>query len=374
MLRIGFLSTYPPTQCGLATFTQALYHALVEDRDEPAVVRVLDAPSAAGARSDTTHEVAAELIAGDARSRDAGVEVLNGFDLVIVQHEYGIYGGPDGDEVLGVLERLAVPTIVVLHTVLEAPTIGQRAVLERIGELATLLVVMSEGALENLRAHFDVPLRKVSVIPHGVPDPSDLQRRSTSGRRVLTWGLIGPGKGIERGIRAMSDLVDLEPPVEYLVVGRTHPKVAVISGETYRDGLVQLVHDLGLERHVRFVDDYLEPEQLIELIRSADVVLLPYDSHDQVTSGVLVEALSAGKPVVATRFPHAVELLSGGGGIVVDYSPSALAVALRSILEHPEFARAMSARAARAGGGMEWKAVAAQYARLAESVLAVHPL
>jgi glycosyltransferase involved in cell wall biosynthesis len=297
--------------------------------------------------------------------------VLNGFDSVIVQHEYGIYGGPDGEEILAVLEALTVPSIVVLHTVLESPTIAQRAVLERIGALATLLVVMSERALAILRAHYDVPLEKVSVIPHGVQEPATPPHHWLSGRRVLTWGLIGPGKGIERGIRAMAGLTDLDPPVEYLVVGKTHPKVAAVSGEEYRESLIRLTRHLGLDDVVSFVDDYLDADQLAEYIDSADVVLLPYDTRDQVTSGVLVEALSSGKPVVSTRFPHAVELLTSGAGIVVDHDPREMAAALRTVLENPGVARSMSEAAKRIGGHMGWRIVAAQYEQLAESIWAV---
>lgn len=374
MLRFGFLSTYPPTQCGLATFTQALSHALADDNGDPTVVRVVDTPSSSAERQLTKRDVAVELVAGDATSRGASVAILNGFDSVIIQHEYGIYGGPDGEEILAVIEALTVPSIVVLHTVLEAPTIAQRAVLERIGALATLLVVMSERALAILRAHYDVPMAKVSVIPHGVPEPTSPPHHQLSGRRVLTWGLIGPGKGIERGIRAMADLTDLDPPVEYLVVGKTHPKVAASNGEEYRESLIRLTHDLGLDDVVRFVDDYLDADQLAEFIDSADIVLLPYDTRDQVTSGVLVEALSAGKPVVSTRFPHAVELLTAGAGIIVDHQPWEVAEALRTILENPDIARSMSAAAKRIGGHMGWRVVAAQYQQLAESTAAVHSL
>jgi glycosyltransferase involved in cell wall biosynthesis len=366
---IAFLSTYPPTRCGLATFTRELARALAASGGRHAVIRVRDAGAAGDGPPDPA--VACDLVAGDGASRLRAIAVINEFDVVIVQHEYGIYGGPDGDEVLAILAGIEVPSIVVLHTVLESPTVGQRAVLERIGELATLLVVMSDSARETLRERYDVPAAKVTVIPHGVPERMPSRRRNTPGHRVLTWGLLGPGKGIEHGIEAVARLADLVPPVEYLVVGATHPKVLAREGEAYRHRLQRRARDLGVERSVHFLDRYLDAARLADLVGSADVVLLPYDSEQQSTSGVLVEALSAGRPVVATRFPHATELLSDGAGIVVDHDPDAIAWALRTILEHPDVAQQMSIRASLVGREMGWSAVAGAYRRLAESLVAV---
>jgi glycosyltransferase involved in cell wall biosynthesis len=373
MTRFGFLSTYPPTRCGLATFTEALAAAM-EDRDnrEARVVRVMDEPAPASEARFGRKMVAAELVAGDPRSMGGAIRTLNGFDIVIVQHEYGIFGGEDGDEVLEVLEGLSAPSIVVLHTVLDTPTPRQKMVLERVGELATSLVVMSERALENL-AGYDVPMKKVRLIPHGVPESSfDVSDRH-AGRRVLTWGLIGPGKGIEWGIRAMAELGGMTPRPEYLVVGKTHPKVLAHEGEAYRDSLTALVRELGLEDVVSFVDEYLDADQLAAYLGSADVVLLPYDTRDQVTSGVLVEAVAAAKPVISTRFPHAVELLTGGAGVIVEQQdPMAIADAVRAILGEGGRAAEMSAAAHRVSAGTSWADVAAEYRALAENILTVH--
>lgn len=374
MTRFGYLSTYPPTRCGLATFTQALAEAMTDaDNRDARVIRVLDEPAPASEARFGRRMVAAELIAGDAESRAAAVRTLNGFDIVIVQHEYGIYGGTDGDEVLSVLEQLSAPSIVVLHTVLEAPTEGQRMVLERVGELATSLVVMSDRAMENLAAHYDVPMGKVRLIPHGVPESSFEAPSRPVGRRLLTWGLIGPGKGIEWGIRAMAELADMQPRPEYVVVGKTHPKVLANEGEAYRERLQSLVRELGLDDVVTFVDEYLDSEQLADHLAAADAVLLPYDTKDQVTSGVLVEAVAAAKPVISTRFPHAVQLLSAGAGVVVDQQdPLAIADAVRVILGENGTAAQMSAAAARVSVGTGWNEVAVEYRKLAEAILQVH--
>jgi glycosyltransferase involved in cell wall biosynthesis len=374
MTHIGFLSTYPPTRCGLATFTQALSAALFEpDSSAPRIVRVMDAPAMATHPLFAVRAVAAELVNGDAGSISRGIRTLNGFDMVIVQHEYGIYGGPDGDEIITVLEGLTAPSIVVLHTVLDAPTPGQKSVLERVAQLATSVVVMSDVALDILAARYDVDLARVHVIPHGVATPSsEVVAVPKRGRTVLTWGLIGPGKGLEWGIRAMAELADMDPRPEYVIVGKTHPKVLINEGEAYRERLEALVAELGLDGVVRFVDEYLDGDQLAEYVATADVVLLPYDTRDQVTSGVLVEAVAARKPIISTGFPHSIELLGDGAGVIVDHeSPTAIADSVRAVLGESGRAAIMSAAASRVAAGTSWPEVAAAYSALADTILAV---
>lgn len=372
MTRYGFVSSYPPTRCGLATFTESLASAIAATAtDDARVVRVLDAPAPASEARFGSRPVIAELIGGDPRSIDASVRALNNQDIVIVQHEYGIYGGPDGDEIIAVLEAVTAPTVVVLHTVLDEPTVGQKAVLERVAHLATALVVMTAAALEILGRRYRVDLAKVRVIPHGVSGMlGALPPKQVAGARVLTWGLIGPGKGLEWAIRSMAQLRDLEP--EYLIVGKTHPKVLLREGEAYRERLMAIVDELGLQKVVRFVDTYPNGDELAALVGSADVVLLPYDSRNQVTSGVLVEALMAGKPVVSTSFPHAVELLSNGAGILVAHeNPDAIAEALRSVFTEEGRAASMSAAATGVSVEQSWAHVAQQYRSLSMSILAV---
>ncbi len=371
MLRFGFLSTYPPTQCGLATFTQALASALHSGGSgEPSIIRVLDHGERHVEARFSQASIAAQLISGDLETRVASIRALNQCDIAIVQHEYGIYGGEDGDDVIAVMQGLTVPTIVVLHTVLATPTDHQKAVLERVAALATSVVVMSDHPHDLLATHYEVDMAKVHVIPHGVPDRVD-SPTAVSGRRVITWGLIGEGKGIEWGIRAMAHLSDMDPRPQYIVIGRTHPKVLEQFGERYRESLVTLVRQLGVEDVVTFVDEYLDAAELAEHIARADAVLLPYDSRDQVTSGVLVEAVAAGKPVISTGFPHALELLSDGAGIIVPHGDAeAIARAMRTVLGDPNSAERMSIAASRASMGSGWPAVAAQYRALADTILA----
>jgi glycosyltransferase involved in cell wall biosynthesis len=270
-----------------------------------------------------------------------------------------------------VLEALTAPSIVVLHTVLEEPTSHQRRVLERVAASASAVVVMSDRARSLLATHYDVDMTTVSVIPHGVPEWESLAGGHRADRTtLLTWGLIGPGKGIEWGIRAVAALRDLQPPVHYEILGETHPKVIAHEGEAYRDRMRQLADDLGVADRVSFNARYLDRERLSARVAAADVVVLPYDSREQVTSGVLVEAVAAGKQVVATGFPHALELLADGIGSIVDHeSPAGIARAVREVLEHPD-AVAVRRRAVRTAY-IPWAAIAARYRGLAAEVGAV---
>jgi polysaccharide biosynthesis protein PslF len=366
--RFGFVSTYPPTLCGLATFTSSLLSELADARDAVGcVVRIVDTP-----QPRPGVEVIAELVAGDPASATRAASMLSDSDVAIVQHEYGIYGGVDGDEILGLLDALTIPSIVVLHTVLSAPTTHQRTVLEAVVSTADAVVTMTATAHDRLAANYAVDMTKVSVIPHGAPalQPSRMPTFRSVEPTVLTWGLIGPGKGIEWGIAAMSLLGDLYPAPRYLIAGQTHPKVLAREGEAYRQRLKQDVQARRLTGRVSFDSQYRDRAALADLVSSADVVLLPYDSTDQVTSGVLIEAVAALKPVIATRFPHAVELLGDGAGLLVPHKdPVAIAEALRTLLTHREMATGMAKAAVASAPELLWPAVAQRYRKLAADLV-----
>lgn len=368
MTSIGFLSTFPPTRCGLATFTASLADAIAHAPEvTPAIVRVMavDEPSAAPGRG--ARPVAGHLMNGDAQSVRDAAAVLNRSAVAIVQHEYGIYGGRDGAEVIGLLEQLTVPTIVVLHTVLRAPTAHQRAVLEAVCAHASFVVVMTQHARDTLLAAMPLPPQKVRVIPHGARTPHPVAQPVAPRTRptLLTWGLISPGKGLEWSIRAVAELAASGTLVDYVIAGQTHPKLAAEQGEAYRDSLIALVDRLGVGDQVSFVDRYLTPAALDGLIGGADAVVLPYESADQATSGVLAEAVVARIPVIATGFPHAVELLSGGAGVIVPHrDPSAIAAAVAQVLN------TSSPVAAGPGDAMSWDAVGRAYLEVVGSLRA----
>jgi len=332
---IVFLSTYPPTSCGLATFTAALRGAVADGRgsDEGlGVVSLVDSPL-----GEFTAEVVHEHFNGDRASLVGAIEALNSYDAALVQHEYGIYGGPDGSEVLDLLSGLEIPAVVTLHTVLSRPSPNQRSILEKVVALAERTIVMSDTANRRLVNGYRVDPAKVRVVPHGARVSLGGPSLANGARPVvLTWGLIGPGKGLEMAIDAFAGLRDLRPLPRYVILGKTHPKVQASQGDAYREGLVARVRALGLDAAVEFDGRYLDNDALTVAVRQSDLVVLPYESTEQVTSGVLVEALAAGKPVIATAFPHAVELLGTGAGIVVPHNdPMALTAALRTVFTHP---------------------------------------
>jgi glycosyltransferase involved in cell wall biosynthesis len=363
----GFLSSFPPTQCGLATFTAALQAEIAAAGHETGIVRVLERPAPR-----TGSAVVHHMVHGERGAVERSAAALDAFDVVVVQHEYGIYDGADGDSVVDVLDLLRAPSIVVLHTVLVEPTRHQREVLDAIGRRASALVTMTATAHQRLIDHYDVDDAKVVVIPHGAAGGHDgrPQRLDGRGPRMLTWGLLGPGKGIERVIEALPSLRDLVPRPHYLVVGETHPKVLERDGEAYREGLVGRARALGVSDMVTFQSRYLDVDALSSLAASADVVLLPYDSHEQVTSGVLIEAVTAHRPVIATAFAHAVELLGSGAGIVVDHDdPHAMSAAIRLVLCEPAQAARMVQRAAALAPDLLWSAVASRYRALADDLV-----
>ena len=366
----GFLSTYPPTRCGLATFNAALATHLSTGALGNGVVRLLAGDDHGGLEIDRSAPRVVHTWATDQPGGwVAAANALNRFDVVIVQHEYGIYPGDAGEEVLPLLRALKKPKIVVLHTVLAGPDPLQRNVLERIVAAADAVVTMTDTARRRLAECYRVDPSKIAVIPHGAASHSSAPRDRKDVPHLLTWGLLGPGKGIEWALRALAELKDLDPMPVYTVAGRTHPKVLEQHGDIYRDGLKKLAADLGVAGQVRWEDVYLDQAALSRLIRSSDVVVLPYDSTEQVTSGVLIEAVGADVPVVATEFPHAVELLADGPGLLVPHQdPAAMASAIRRLLAEPDTTSRLTGLTG--GPTLRWPAVAARYQALAGKLLA----
>jgi glycosyltransferase involved in cell wall biosynthesis len=370
--RIGLLSTYPPQLCGLATFSAALEHALRRAGDQVDVVRIDDDDSGDAVR----WPVVAKLVNGMPDSIRNAAAALSRCDVAIIQHEYGIFGGDDGDEVLDLLELTESPTIVILHTVPLVPTPHQRWILLAISELASQVVVMTETARSRLTSLYSIDPGRVATISHGASLPTPDPRPSSlldPPPQLLTWGLLGPGKGIEHAIEALALLCDIRPLPRYTVAGVTHPKVLARHGDDYRRSLIDLARRLGVSGSVTFDDTYRDVAHLTRFVASSSIVVLPYDSREQVTSGVLVDAIAAGRPVIATAFPHAVEMLSSGAGIVVPHGdPVALAAAIRSALTDPTHLAAMADEARRLAPRLSWSSIAAQYLHLADQLVRSH--
>lgn len=359
-LTLGMLSTWPPTRCGLATFASALTSTLRSQGHRVDVVPV-------DAQDGHAPEGRLVLRPGDSSSARDAAAALSQTDVTIIQHEYGIYGGRDGQEVLDVLDHIRVPSMVVLHTVLAAPSPNERLILERLCSRAECVVVMSASARERLLYGYSVDSSRIITIPHGARVPA--LHDAAASASFLSWGLVGPGKGLEHAITAVGLLDQLGVPVRYTIAGSMHPKVLARYGPGYRDGLVAQAQALNVEHLVTFDERYRDVEELTRFITEFDTVILPYDTTEQVTSGVLIDSLAAGRAVISTRFPHAVELLRDGAGLLVDHrNPRALAVAMHTVVSEPGALACMQASARSMAPELSWETVSRRYSQAARTL------
>jgi len=367
--RIAFLGGYLPRLCGIATFTHDLCEAVAEA-----------APAShcyAGAVNDRIEDydypprVRFELNEKDLDSYRRAADFLNfdNADVLCVQHEFGIYGGPAGSHLLALLKEVRMPVVTTLHTVLREPNLDQRRVMEELVRRSARLVVMARKGAEILQTVYGVPDGKVDIIPHGIPDMPFIDSSfykaqfGVEGRRVLlTFGLLGPGKGIEHAIEALPEIVKRHPNVVYLVLGATHPHLVAREGESYRLGLERLAEERGVKDHVIFYNRFVSLDDLKEFIGASDIYLTPYLNEAQITSGTLAYVFGAGKAVVSTPYWHAQELLADGRGILVPFrDPRAIAEGVCAFLDDPALLQGTREEAHRLGRGMIWPAVAQRF-------------
>ena len=363
ILRTAFVSTYPPRHCGIAAFTRDL---AANTRNREVVVLHPPEQPVAPYPIEVHHRIHKDELSDYVRTADA----LSGCaDIVSVQHEYGIWGGQDGGHVIDFVGALDVPSVATLHTVLEHPTPGQRAVLAELVGLTDATVVMSQSAADRLTNVYGIDRGQVRVIPHGVPELPFVDAAKVkpalgveNRKVVLSFGLLGPGKGYELAIAALPDVVARNPTVLYAVVGETHPDLVRTEGEAYRDGLVADVVRLGLQDHVRFVNRYVGRVELTKWLEAADVFVTPYPNLEQIVSGTLSYAMGAGRPVVSTPYAYADEVLGDGRGVIVPpASPGALSAALNELLADPSLRSAIGRRAYEYSRRMVWSAVGGAY-------------
>lgn len=369
-ISVAVVSTYPPRECGIATFTRDLSRAL---RDAGLRIWVV-AMNEEGAGYAYGPEVRLQVHEDSPEEYRAAAEALNRSDahLVSLQHEFGLFGGEWGELVLELVESLDRPLVVTLHTVLPDPPPRARRVVRALCRRAAAVVVMSPSAVDLLEARYGVPRTRVYVIWHGVPTIDPLPREEAKrrlglqGRLVLsTFGLVSPGKGLEDVLDALPAVVERHPEVLYLILGETHPNVRRREGERYRNMLLDKVRRLRLWRHVWFDNRYLRDEEIVAYLQATDVYLTPYQNPDQIVSGTLSWALAAGCPVVSTPYRYAVDVLSDGRGVLVPFRhPEALAQALNELLADPQRRVRVGERAYAASLPMRWPRVAAQYAAL----------
>jgi len=373
-VRIGFVGTYPPRRCGIATFTRDLAAGMrsADERVAPFVVAVTDA----GSEYEYPREVEYQVQQGTKGNYARAAELVNykAVRWVSVQHEYGIFGGDDGSYILDFLSALRLPAAVTLHTVLDRPSPSQRSIVRSMAKVARI-VVMSGVAADLLARRYDLR-SEVEIIPHGIPDlaPRDQEelkaRFGVSGRRMLlTFGLLGPNKGIETVIRGLPAVIAAFPDLVYFVVGATHPAVLRQHGEAYRTSLERLAERLGVREHVVFRDQYVTTDELCTYLQAADIFVSPYLNEAQVTSGALSYAMGAGAAVVSTPYWHAQELLADGRGSLFPFDDApALATALATLFQNPAELARVRKRGYEHTRAFTWPRVGEQYLRLGEAL------
>ena len=373
--RVAFIGNHLPRRCGIATFTHDLHRAVSasHQRLETCVVAMTNPGCTYDYPPAVRFQVREEMIDDYAQ----GAELLNNasFDVVSLQHEYGIFGGEAGGNIIDLLSRLEMPVVTTLHTVLADPTPIQRDVMRRIMDTSAKIVIMSETAREFLRSVHEVPAHKIEVIPHGIPDFPFLETHHAKANFgfggktiILTFGLLSPNKGIEIMLDAMPSIVKSCPNAVYVILGATHPNLVRDQGEAYRDFLTARVRELGIGNYVVFFNQFVDQTTLLNFISMCDVYVTPYLNEAQMTSGTLAYSFGLGKAVVSTPYWHAKELLSDGRGILVPFGDAkALSTEIAGLLANDVRRHAVRKRAYAASRSMTWVQTAKRYLTVFET-------
>ena len=379
--RIALIGNSPPRLCGIATFTADIHAGLLAAFPDLAVD--IYAMNDRGSRYNYPDAVVCSIEQDDLADYARAAHRINasGADVVCVQHEYGIFGGAAGAYLLKLLDRVAAPVVVTLHTVLKHPTPEQRSVIEALVRRASKLIVMAEMGRRILREVHGVADDRIEVVLHGVPDrpfsAGSIEKAKfgfTGHRVLLTFGLLSPNKGIETIIRAMPAIIARHPDALYVVLGATHPHLVAQEGEAYRERLMALAVEHGVSEQVRFIDGFLEEEELLDYLAASDIYVTPYLNEAQIVSGTLSYAIALGKPVVSTPYWHAAELLGDGLGLLVPFGDSAgFANRIVELLDHPEERENMSRRAWAKGRTMIWPEFARAYVQIFRDTIRTQP-
>ncbi len=379
-MKITYIATYPPRECGIGTFTNNLFKSMLahdlgnEHVHEGFVVAIND--------NDLTYKYPEEVKVTIRQDHQEdylkAVKYINlsGADVCILQHEFGIFGGQSGVYILPLLHRLEIPLIVTLHTILKTPSYNEKAVLKEICKMAHKIVVMSHKAVEFLTSIYDVPKEKIALIEHGVPDihfspeKSKKEFKLESKKVLLTFGFIGRSKGIETVIKALPEVVKKFPELIYIVLGKTHPNVLRHSGEEYRISLLRLVKNLQLENHVEFLNEFIDEQELFKYLYACDIYITPYLNEAQITSGTLSYAVGVGAAVLSTPYWHAAELLAKGRGRLFNFNDSDdLAETLTELFDNPEELKKLKNNAGEYGKKITWPKTGEKYITLLEKIM-----
>jgi glycosyltransferase involved in cell wall biosynthesis len=370
--KVAMLGNHVPRQCGIATFTTDLRDAIAGV--VPEVDCFVVAMNDPGRRHQYPPCVRFEIAESDLSSYRRAADFLNvnGVDVACVQHEYGIFGGKAGSHVLTLLRELRMPIVTTLHTIMADPNSQQRAVMDELTRLSERVVVMSAQGADLLHSVHGVPVSKIDLIPHGIPDvppaPRSKFQLGVEGQSViLTFGLLSPDKGIEFVIDALPAILKRFPETVYIVLGATHPHVKERHGETYRHMLETRARDLGVDSNVIFHDRFVSQAELTDFLSAADIYITPYLKPEQITSGTLAYAVGSGRAVISTPYRYATEILADGRGVLVPWRDGdSIAREVIDLLGNDEKRLAMRARAAAYGRSMLWPEVGRAYMKTFE--------
>lgn len=375
-MKIAYIGTYPPRECGIGTFTENLVKSINEDPDtsEGVIVALSDH------EEDYAYPKEVKLVIHQEQQEDyleaANFINLSGADICVLEHEFGIFGGQSGVYILPLLHRLQIPLIVTLHTILETPSYNEKAILKEICKMASKVVVMTRKAISFLTTIYDVPDKKIKLIEHGVPDiqfdavRTKKEFKLEAKKLLLTFGFIGRNKGIETVIKALPKAIETHPDIVYMVLGKTHPNVMRHSGEEYRNYLQLLVKHLGLSNHVLFLNEFIDQDELFKYLSACDIYITPYINEAQITSGTLSYAMGAGCAVISTPYWHAQELLEDGKGRLFDFKDSEkLSDILVDLLDHPTVLSDLQRKASDYGTTITWPKTGQRYIQLAKDIL-----
>jgi glycosyltransferase involved in cell wall biosynthesis len=375
-MQIAFVSSCLPRKCGIATFSANLSHALENNVG-------LDAVSFIALNNngsyDYTHNVIIEIEQDKLDDYCQAASLINSseVDVVSLQHEFGLFGGPDGIYLQVFLKHLEKPVVTTFHTVLQSPSPGQKKAFMETAASSRALVVMNSLAIDFMTDIYDIPRSKIHLIPHGVseteykePSYYKQQLQLQDHFLILTFGFLSPNKGIEIMLEALPAVVEKHSHVLYMILGITHPVEKKQNGEAYRESLETMVKKLGLAQNVIFIDAFVDDEAMDRYVGAADLVVCPYHSGDQITSGVLSAALSKGKAIISTPYLHAQEALSEGRGRLVNANdPAAMSAETMHLLENPREREALAQKAYALGRQMGWSSVSRQYLETFEGVI-----
>jgi polysaccharide biosynthesis protein PslF len=364
-----FLSTYPPRACGIATFTQDLVNALQKTgKINTSIMAINDSDYFYPPNVKFTIEQQSKEAYTEAAEKING----SGVDLLMVEHEFGIYGGTSGEYLLDLTEHLRIPYCVTLHTVLPNPDEQQKKIIATLAAKCSKLITMAANTVEILQNTYGVDKNKIEVVHHGVPEYPAVERDTLkrelglSGRFIVsTFGLISPGKGLEYGIEAIAKVAKKHPEILYFILGQTHPVIKQKDGENYREKLERLVKNFGVENNIRFVNHYLTIEEIIRYLQLSDIYMTPYLGKDQAVSGTLAYAVGYGRVIVSTPYLYAQEMLAEKRGLLADFrSAASLAECIEEVINHPEKQEDMEKRTRELGKTMYWNQVALNYLRI----------